>query len=286
MRRICSWHECRNPFETAREDARFCSNNCRAKANKAKHRADAVPPEAAAAVTPTARPERAAPTTAEPSPTSGKKWMREDFSFSADQGDYHPDERDVIPATPVGRIARLEDRLHDMEQDFDLAEPERRSWERLRPKVEALLAVGKAAAPVAAAVAPSGLTPDQVTSMIRTEVNSVLKSWRDRILQHDQLVAGLREDVDRLARSASSMKAPPVQTAPANGSMDKRVVAKITEFEAALGGVRERLDAVEYDTGRLMVQVALIPNAEDDGDEEEQDDSWADEDGDEDDDAA
>src|SRR4051812_23969560 len=120
MRRICSWHECRNPFETAREDARFCSNNCRAKANKAKHRAaEGSTAPVAPTSAPVVQPQRASPSPAERPATTGKKWTREDFSFSADQGDYHPDERDVIPATPVGRIARLEDRLHDMEQDFD-----------------------------------------------------------------------------------------------------------------------------------------------------------------------
>lgn len=278
MRRNCAWHECQTPFESTRDDARFCSATCRAKANKAKHRA--VEPPAAEA--PTARPQRAPSPTPEPKPATGKKSAREDYSFAADQGDYRPDEHDVIPGSPVGRIARLEDRLHDMEQDFDLAAPERRAWEKMRPKLEALVG-GKAAAP-SAPVGASGLTADQVTNMIRTEINGVLKSWRDRILHHDQLVTGLRADVDRLARSTSTLNAPPVQAAPANGNVDKRVVAKFAEVEAALGGVRERLDAVEYDTGRLMVQVAAGPESEDES-EDDEDDEWVD-DEEEDDDAA
>ena len=274
MRRICSWHECRNPFETAREDARFCSNNCRAKANKAKHRADAVPAEAAAAAPPTARAERATPSTAEQTPTSGKKWIREDFSFSADQGDYHPAERDVIPATPVGRIARLEDRLHDMEQDFDLAEPERRSWERLRPKVEALLAVGKTAAPVVPVpAAGTGLTADQVSGIVRTEVNGILKSWRERILQHDSQIAELRGEVEQLAERVKAAKkvdlaiAPPVATV----GTDKRVVTKLTELEAAIEGTRERLDAVESDVAEAWG--AILRQASGANDEDEDDDA-------------
>lgn len=278
MRRNCAWHECRTPFESTRDDARFCSASCRAKANKAKHRAVDAP----AATAPAARMERAPSAAPEPRSATGKKYAREDFSFAADQGDYRPDQPDVIPDTPVGRIARLEDRLHDLEQDFDLAEPDRKAWDRMRPKLEALVG-GKAASPSAPVVAP-GLTADQVTHMIRTEINGVLKSWRDRILHHDQLVTGLREDVDRLARSASSMKAPAVQASPANGSVDKRVVAKFAEFEAALAGVRERLDAVEYDTGRLLVKVAAGPDDEDEG-EDDEDDEWVD-DEEEDDDAA
>ena len=278
MRRICSWHECRNPFETAREDARFCSNNCRAKANKAKHRAETAPAEVAAGQTPAARPERVAPTTAEPTPTSGKKWMREDFSFSADQGDYHPAERDVIPATPVGRIARLEDRLHDMEQDFDLAEPERRTWERLRPKVEALLAAGKSAAPAAPVpAAVAGLTAEQVSGIVRTEVNGVLKSWRERILQHDSQIAELRGEVEQLAERVKAAKkvdlaiAPPVATV----GTDKRMVAKLTEFEAAVEGTRERLDAVESDVAEIQSRYIKDVLGGDDEDEDEDEDDDA-----------
>ena len=64
-------------------------------------------------------------------------------------------------------------------------------------------------------------------------------------------------------------------------ALDAGAVLGRAEFEAALGGVRERLDAVEYDTGRLMVQVALGPNEVDDdedGDEEDEDEEDEDDD--------
>ena len=278
MPRICSWHECRNPLDTARGDARFCSDNCRAKANKAKHRAANGPAvQTAPASTPVAQPQRAAPSTAEPPGGTVKKWSREDFSFSADQGDYNPGERDVIPATPVGRIARLEDRLHDMEQDFDLAEPERRTWERLRPKVEALLAVGKSAAPMAPVpAAAAGLTADQVSGIVRTEVNGILKSWRERILQHDSQIAELRGEVEQLAERVKATKKADLAIAPppvAAGGTDKRVVAKLTELEAAVEGTRERLDAVESDVAEAWQAIFRQASGANDEDEDEDDDA-------------
>ena len=270
MRRNCSWHECRNPFETAREDARFCSNNCRAKANKAKHRAAEASPGASSA----ARPERTPSNAPVPPAAATKKHAREDFNFAADQGDYQPDQPDVIPGTPVGRIARLEDRLHDLEQDFDLAEPDRKAWDRLRPRLEALIQRGPAPAPTAPIAV--GVSPEQVTNIVRTEVTGILKSWRERILQHDSQIAELRGEVERLAerlKAASKVEAAvaPPPAAPAVGT-DKRVVAKLTELEAAVEGVRERLDAVESDVSE--VQSYIVKDAAG-GDEEDEDDDAA-----------
>lgn len=126
MRRTCAWQDCRKPFETAREDARFCSNNCRAKANKAKHRVgDAVAPSS---VPPVAGPASPPPT--RPKPVE----LDESPAEWPDQGDYRGD--DTIPKTPVGRIARLEERLKELEEDFDGAKADRDAWERARPRVE------------------------------------------------------------------------------------------------------------------------------------------------------
>lgn len=264
MRRTCAWQECRKPFETAREDARFCSNNCRAKANKAKHRVgDAVAPPS---VPPVAGP--ASPPPARPKPVA----LDEGPVEWPDQGDYRGD--DTIPKTPVGRIARLEERLKELEEDFDGAKADRDAWERARPKVEALVA-GKLA------VGSAGPSQDQLVALVRAELNAVLKGWRERILGQDQAIATILEEVDRLARAASTMRAPPLAAppSPANGTVDKRVVAKIAEFEEALEGVRERLDAVEGDVAEI--QQYIVRDA---GGGEDEDDSWVDED--EDDDAA
>lgn len=273
MRRICSWHECRNPFETAREDARFCSNNCRAKANKAKHRAAEASPGASSA----ARPERTPSNAPEPPAAATKKYARDDFSFGADQGDYHPDQPDVIPGTPIGRIARLEDRLHDLEQDFDLAEPDRKAWDKLRPKLELLIQKGPVAAPIAAA-AP-GLSADQVTNIVRTEVTGILKSWRERILQHDSQIAELRGELEQLSgrvkavrKVEAALAPPPAATA---AGTDKRVVAKITELEAAVEGVRERLDAVESDVAEAWQAIWRQASGADEEEGEDEDDDAA-----------
>jgi hypothetical protein len=264
MRRTCAWQECRKPFETAREDARFCSNNCRAKANKAKHRVvDACAPSS---VAPAAGPSPAPPPRPTPVALDGgsTEWP--------DQGDYRGD--DTIPKTPVGRIARLEERLKDMEEDFDGAKADWDAWERARPKVEALIG-GKLA------VGSAGPSQDQLVALVRAELHAVLNGWRERILGQDQTIATIREEVDRLARVASTMRAPPLAAppSPANGTVDKRVVAKIAEFEGALEGVRERLDAVEGEVAEIQQYIVRAA-----GGGEDEDDSWVDED--EDDDAA
>lgn len=253
MRRTCAWNECRKPFETAREDARFCSNNCRAKANKAKHRiGDTVAPSPGAEVAgpSTAPPPRTAPA------ASDEEWP--------DQGDYRGD--DTIPKTPVGRIARLEERLKELEEDFDGAKADREAWERARPRVEALLG-GRLAAGSAG--------QDQLVSLVRAELNAVLKGWRERILGQDQAISAIREEVDRLARVASTMRARPVAAppTPASGVVDKRVAAKVAGIEEALEGVRERLDAVEGNV--VEIQEYIVRAAGGAGDE---DDSWVDED--------
>ena len=145
-----------------------------------------------------------------------------------------------------------------------------------------LIAAGKQAppAPPPVAAAAPGLSPEQVTNMVRNEVNAVLKTWRERILQHDSQIAEVRGEVEQLAERVKSAKklhsveAPP--PAPTAVGSDKRVVAKMTEFEAAIDGVRERLDAVESDMGEAWQAIwRQAAGANDEEKDENEDDDAA-----------
>ncbi len=278
MRRICSWHECRAPFEAERDDKRFCSDNCRAKANKAKRKGEEVPvapqgspvPTAAVAPPPASpRPERAPAAANEPPPPPVTKRARDDHDFAADQGDYNPERPDTLPGTAVGRIARLEDRLRDLEQDFDLAEPDRSTWVKLRPKVETLLA----------RPASTGPTSEQITTLVRNELNATLKGWRDRIVAQDQAIAELRGEVGKIGERVSGMKSaaisvaapppPPPQAPQVVPGTDRRVLAKLGEFEQSLAGVQQRLDSVESDVAEAWQAIVRQASGADDADEDD-----------------
>jgi chromosome segregation ATPase len=107
-------------------------------------------------------------------------------------------------------------------------------------------------------------------------VNGILKSWRERILQHDSQIAELRGEVEQLAERVKASKKVDLAIAPppvANLGTDKRVVAKLTELEAAVEGTRERLDAVESDVAEAWQAIFRQASGANDEDEDEDDDA-------------
>ncbi len=260
MRRICSWHECRSPFNAVRDDKRYCSDNCRAKANKAKQKGEE------AAVTPP-KPPAAMESVAPPPPAPGNRAPEPEAGEWPDQGDYRCDEPQRIPKTPVGRIARLEERIKELEEDFDGAKPDRVAWSKARPRLDALLA----------RPASTGPTADQITTLVRNEINATLAGWRDRIVGQDQAIVDLRGEVEKIGERVRGLKSasvsvappPPPQAQQVVAGTDRRVVAKLGEFEQSLAGVRQRLDSVESDVAEAWQ--AIFNQAS--GDEDEDDDA-------------
>ncbi len=111
MRSTCAVQDCGKPFEAKRSDARYCSAACRARASRARRRGDPID----------TAPEPASPTPTPPRPDTTPA----------------PSATPAVPDPPApDRLARIEERLLDLEADIDAAERERNVLLDLRHRLE------------------------------------------------------------------------------------------------------------------------------------------------------
>lgn len=107
MRSTCALESCGQPFEAKRDDARYCSAACRAKASRARR--GGVGPDSG--------------------PTTGPR---------PDSGTVAPE---VGPPPGTDRLCALEEKVMDLEADVEADEHERDELHRLRARMERAVAV-------------------------------------------------------------------------------------------------------------------------------------------------
>lgn len=242
MTRLCAYPSCGKPFDAKRVDARFCSDTCRAKASKDRQRAGERPssPSVPANRVSTAAPATAsAPTVRQPpppgatadgpTPSPSTIPLRPNYPPT---GDYQPGKTDNLPVTVEGRLARLEDRLRDLEQDFE--NEEKRRYE-----------LKKAGG---ATTSGGGVAADQVLNTVRSEFGTLSAPWRKWGESVEAVHSRVRADVERLAQM--------VDRAERAGG-----VARMEGISEELQGLKGRVEIIEAEMHGFASQVSALADA-------------------------
>lgn len=170
MRNICAFDG--KAFEASRADARYCSAACRAKASKARRREGAEMVVQPAAVPPES------------------PMVKESLSAPIERED--------------ARIDALEQRLADLEDDFDLAEV--RENEKSVDK--------------------------RLLEIVRRELNAVLVPVLQRLQAIEALGAWLRDAIDRTTRELAVQRVPPVEESGRIDEIEQAVITLAHQFHA------------------------------------------------------
>ena len=247
MEKRCERPGCQSPVESKRRDARFCSDKCRAQASKAKHRLPTAPRPS-----PTLRPTQVAPQRLEVPPALPAKeeepLIEGDnlscFSYDLDQGGYDPERPRVKPRDTVGRIARVEELLNDLQYTVQLLE-QRLNQQAERPPQPEDVGEGSDA---------------QIRAIVRAELAEAMKPLRERP-----------------GRSLPVAPEPQPAVAPQRIS---RLEARLKDIAEELREVKERVEALAVDPGEDGDEDADgdedmdetgEPDEDEDGDEEDDD---------------
>lgn len=246
MHKICEWHKCSKSFEMKRKDAQFCSDVCRAKANKAKHQTQA-PPLSPPAIVPMAaqsphvsvaarpQPQTSAPNPppleAPPNPKdSPSRWV---FDYDLDQGDYSPEHPNRKPVTVTGRVAKLEETVFDLRCDLELLSDKNKVTHKTDTSPR-----------------PAGLSVEQVRSIVRTELEAAVRPLQEQVHDQEQTIRSLREELWRVARPGAAAKGSNLET-------------RLVKMEDRSGDLLARVTRVEH------VLANYMNSAEDEGAEED-----------------